>query len=105
VAPIRIILINFGPWWRDENAMMVSMRLAEDLHGGLARQMLKGGCGVDQAPIEEDPAFLGAGLCAVSERHFYGAACKRFRVGPGQSRRSFAAFLGDNAPPRLLNGG
>jgi hypothetical protein len=63
---------------------MISVRLRQGGKGGLVCQTLEGGCGIDQASVEEDPAGFGAVCGAVSESERDGSASEGDRIDPRQ---------------------
>ena len=75
---------------------MISVRLRQGCKGRLACQTLKGGCGIDQASVEEDPAGCGAVRGAVGESECDGSASEGEWIDPRQGGSIAEQFLVDD---------
>jgi hypothetical protein len=69
----------------------------------LAREMLKAGGSIDDAPVKEHPAIRDRGGGPVGKSHFEYASHKGCFVGPGDSQTPIPYLFLDDPPPRLLH--
>jgi hypothetical protein len=67
--------------------------------------MLKGGSGIDQAPIKEHPAGYAVGGGEVSQSERDGALSKSDLVNPRQGQAFAKHFFLDGAATGFLHGG
>ena len=80
---------------------MVTVGLTEFFEHRLARQVLKAGCGIDQASIKENPTARRDYRRAVRKRHRDRAAQKGCRVHPRQRQAITRQLVFDDPPSRL----
>ena len=82
---------------------MVTVGLTEFLEQRLACQVLKARCGIDQAPIEENPTVRGDCRRPVRKGHRDGATQKGSPVHPRQRQAIARQLVFDDPPSRFVH--
>ena len=103
MTALGVLHIDLGPGRRQKYPPMVTVGLTEFLKQRLACQMLKAGCRIDQASIEENPTGRGDRRRPVRTCHREGATQKGCPVHPRQSQAIARQLFFDDPPSRFVH--